>query len=147
MRDAESAVVTLGKLRSLGVHLAVDDFGTGYSSLTYLKRFPVEALKVDRTFVDGLGRGVGRHRDLHRGREPRPRARARARSPRASRPPAQVAELRQLGCELAQGYLFGRPEPSETFGERPDAKQWGPRVKRELDPRRTFRSGCGDPRA
>lgn len=123
MRDAESAVRALTALRSLGVHLAVDDFGTGYSSMTYLKRFPVEALKVDRTFVDGLGR------------EPEDSAictavvrlahslglRAVAEGVET---PEQLAELRTLGCELAQGYLFGHAAPPETFGDRPDEQQW-----------------------
>ncbi len=123
MRDAESAVRTLTALRSLGVHLAVDDFGTGYSSMSYLKRFPVQALKVDRTFVDGIGR------------EPEDTAictavvsLAHALGLRAVaegvETPEQLAELRTLGCELAQGFLFGKPAPAESWGERPDERQW-----------------------
>ena len=119
MRDAESAVTTLRALLALGVHLAMDDFGTGYSSMSYLKRFPVEALKVDRSFVDGLGR------------EPEDTAictavvtLAHALGLRAVaegvETPEQLAELRTLGCEMAQGYLFGRPAPAETYGARPD---------------------------
>ena len=57
MHDTESATSALRALRGLGVHLAVDDFGTGYSSLSHLKRFPIEALKIDQTFVAGLVRG------------------------------------------------------------------------------------------
>ena len=55
LADVKASTVALRNLRSLGLHLAVDDFGTGYSSLTYLKRFPVEAIKIDRGFVAGLG--------------------------------------------------------------------------------------------
>ncbi|HSO95229.1 MAG TPA: EAL domain-containing protein [Acidimicrobiia bacterium] len=123
MRDAESAVTRLRALRALGVHLSVDDFGTGYSSMSYLKRFPVEALKVDRSFVDGLGR------------EPEDSAictavisLAHALGLRAVaegvETPEQLAELRTLGCEMAQGYLFGKPAPAEVYGERPDERGW-----------------------
>jgi diguanylate cyclase (GGDEF)-like protein/PAS domain S-box-containing protein len=123
MRDAESAVTTLRALRGLGVHLSVDDFGTGYSSMSYLKRFPVEALKVDRSFVDGLGR------------EPEDTAictavisLAHALGLRAVaegvETPEQLAELRTLGCEMGQGYLFARPAPAERFGPRPDQQHW-----------------------
>jgi EAL domain-containing protein (putative c-di-GMP-specific phosphodiesterase class I) len=123
-RDAESAISALRALRAQGVHLAVDDFGTGYSSMSYLKRFPVEALKVDRSFVDGLGR------------EPEDTAIVTATVSLAHalgltavaegvETPFQLAELRTLGCEYAQGYLFGAPQPAERLGHRPAELETG----------------------
>jgi diguanylate cyclase (GGDEF)-like protein/PAS domain S-box-containing protein len=125
MHDAESAISALRALRAQGVHLAVDDFGTGYSSLAYLKRFPVEALKVDQTFVDGLGR------------EPEDSAIVSAVVSLAHalglvavaeglETPVQLGELRTLGCDQAQGFLFGRPQPAHVIGKRPadDLRSW-----------------------
>jgi diguanylate cyclase (GGDEF)-like protein/PAS domain S-box-containing protein len=111
MSDVKAATVALRNLRSLGLHLSVDDFGTGYSSLTYLKRFPVEAIKVDRQFVKGLGIdaedstiveaviNLGKSLGLMVVAE-------------GVETPLQLSRLRETGCDRAQGYLFGRPRPA-----------------------------------
>jgi diguanylate cyclase (GGDEF)-like protein/PAS domain S-box-containing protein len=112
MSDTKAATIALRDLRSLGLHLAVDDFGTGYSSLTYLKRFPVEAIKVDRSFVSGLGIdaedstiveavvNLGHSLGLTVVAE-------------GVETPLQLSRLRDAGCDAGQGYLFGRPRPAE----------------------------------
>jgi diguanylate cyclase (GGDEF)-like protein/PAS domain S-box-containing protein len=125
MHDAESAISALRALRALGVHLAVDDFGTGYSSLTYLKRFPVEALKVDQAFVDGLGRDA-EDTAIVTACVSLAHALGLTAVAEGVETPVQLAELRTLGCELAQGYLFGAPQPASALGDRPadDVGTW-----------------------
>jgi diguanylate cyclase (GGDEF)-like protein/PAS domain S-box-containing protein len=111
LADVKASTVAMRKLRGLGLHLAVDDFGTGYSSLTYLKRFPVEAIKIDRSFVAGLGLdsedttiveavvNLGHSFGLDVIAE-------------GLETPLQLARLREIGCDRGQGYLFGRPRPA-----------------------------------
>jgi diguanylate cyclase (GGDEF)-like protein len=106
--DAEVAVERLWRLRELGVHLAVDDFGTGYSSLAYLRRLPVDTLKVAKPFVDGLRPGseesalVGAIVGLADALSLRLIAEGIER-------PDQALELGALGCRYGQGHLFARP--------------------------------------
>jgi len=113
MESAEATIETLGRLKALGVRLAIDDFGTGYSSLAYLKRFPVDVLKIDRSFVAGIGR------------DPRDTAivqgvitLARGLGLRVTGEGVETAEqaicLKQLGCDLAQGFFYAMPLGPDT---------------------------------
>jgi diguanylate cyclase (GGDEF)-like protein/PAS domain S-box-containing protein len=115
MRDANSALQVLRALKSVGVSLAIDDFGTGYSSLSYLQRFPLDVLKVDKSFVDELGEDQGTEivaavinlahaLGLH----------VVAEGVETER---QLGALQQLGCDFAQGYLFSRPVPASELTE------------------------------
>jgi diguanylate cyclase (GGDEF)-like protein len=113
MQDAEAAEHTLRSLKALGVQLAIDDFGTGYSSLSYLKRFPVDTLKIDRSFVDGLGHDA---QDTAIVRSVVALAQTLELSVTAEgvETPSQLAQLRLLGCNFCQGYLLGRPVAAEA---------------------------------
>ncbi len=112
MVDSERTVAVLGQLRDLGVRISIDDFGTGYSSLSYLHRFPLDILKIDRSFVAQLDRGeeglqivqtiMSLARNL--GIE------VVAEGTETSR---HVEHLRALGCDFGQGYFFSRPLESE----------------------------------
>jgi diguanylate cyclase (GGDEF)-like protein/PAS domain S-box-containing protein len=110
LEDLDRHIGVLLTLRDLGVRLALDDFGTGYSSLTYLKRFPVDIVKIDRSFVAGLG---VTHCDTAIVRSVIELAHALSLTVVAEgiERPEQLEELRSLGCDLAQGYLFARPQP------------------------------------
>jgi CheY-like chemotaxis protein/EAL domain-containing protein (putative c-di-GMP-specific phosphodiesterase class I)/HPt (histidine-containing phosphotransfer) domain-containing protein len=112
--DFESVLVHLRRLSALGVELSIDDFGTGLSSLSRLKHFPLDELKIDKSFVDGLGRNpqdtaivasiiamahAMKLRVVAEGVESR----------------GQVKRLQALGCEEAQGYFFARPGPADAI--------------------------------
>ena len=117
LTDVAAATVALRDLRGLGVHLSVDDFGTGYSSLTYLKKFPVEAIKIDRSFVHGLGIEVDDSSIvdavIRLGHSLGLRVIAEG-----VETPLQLAQLRELGADSGQGYLFSRPVPASMLDAR-----------------------------
>ena len=113
MADTELAVSRLQDLKAVGVMLAMDDFGTGYSSLSYLSRFPIDILKMDRSFLrpdhddSGLAAAIvalGRSLNLDVVAE-------------GIELPEQIVSLRDLGCELGQGFLFAKPMPYEALSD------------------------------
>jgi EAL domain-containing protein (putative c-di-GMP-specific phosphodiesterase class I) len=112
MGDAEKAIQVLQTLKSLGVLLSVDDFGTGYSSLSYLKKFPVDVLKIDRSFVMGLGSGEDDDA-IVRATINLAHSLGLETVGEGIETSIQMQTLSALGCDKAQGYLFCRPEPAE----------------------------------
>lgn len=115
MRDTARTIATLHALKSLGVEVALDDFGTGYSSLSYLQQFPVDVLKIDKRFVDGVARGGG-EAALTRTIV----ALGQTLGLRTVAEGVETAEQREalagLGCAFGQGYLFARPLPADQAG-------------------------------
>jgi PAS domain S-box-containing protein len=114
MQNVDATLDTLSRLKDMGVRLAIDDFGTGYSSLSYLKRFPLDTLKIDRSFI----------KDLPRAAEDAAIAKAiigMAHSLKLSvvaegvETTEQLAFLQQHGCDVVQGFVFSRPVPADEF--------------------------------
>ena len=114
MEDVHQAEEVLRNLKRIGVQIAVDDFGTGFSSLAYLKRFPVDALKIDRTFVDGLA-GLDHDDAFVRSIISLAHALRLDVVAEGVENEAQADALLQLGCHRAQGFLFGRPMTGEQL--------------------------------
>jgi EAL domain-containing protein (putative c-di-GMP-specific phosphodiesterase class I) len=115
VEESNAVLARLRALKALGVRLAIDDFGTGYSSLAYLERFPVDLLKIDKSFVDKIGAGLesplaramiglGRELGIHVVAE-------------GIETHSQWASLRDLGCEMGQGFYLSRPLPPALFVE------------------------------
>ncbi|HEX2057454.1 MAG TPA: EAL domain-containing protein [Actinomycetota bacterium] len=116
LNDSPQTMATIEGLKALGVMIAIDDFGTGYSSLSYLRSFPIDILKIDRSFIDGIDRGVedaaltraivqiGENLNLRIVAE-------------GIETPEQLAEVRRLGCHEGQGFYLGEPQEAEAFAE------------------------------
>ena len=107
--DIDSALRTLSELKALGIQLAIDDFGTGYSSLQYLRQVPADIIKIPKPFVDGVHVTDSEdyrvaHAIVHLGEAFGLRTLAEGIEDRE-----QFERMRELGCELAQGYYFSRP--------------------------------------
>jgi EAL domain-containing protein (putative c-di-GMP-specific phosphodiesterase class I) len=114
MQETESTIAKLHQLKKIGIRLAIDDFGTGYSSLSYLQRFPIDILKIDKSFVDKIGHG----------KEGKAVARAiimmgdslnlKTIAEGIERP-EQIRALQNLGCEAGQGFHLARPLTADAM--------------------------------
>ena len=114
MVDPDESVVALHGLKRLGVQIAVDDFGTGYSSFAYLRRLPVDALKIDKSFVDDLATDA-RDLALVGGMVQLAHTLGLRVVAEGVETQAQLLELTDLGCDQAQGYLLARPMPADDL--------------------------------
>jgi diguanylate cyclase (GGDEF)-like protein/PAS domain S-box-containing protein len=125
LMQESSAADALAALRGLGVHISIDDFGTGYSSLAYLKQFPVTALKIDRTFIEGLGTDV-EDTSIVEAIVTLAHALGLIAVAEGLETATQLATLRAIGCDYAQGFLLGRPAPADRIGDSPadDLTTW-----------------------
>jgi diguanylate cyclase (GGDEF)-like protein/PAS domain S-box-containing protein len=113
---SEDNVRTLDALKTMGIRLELDNFGTGYSSLSHLKRFPVDGVKIDKSFVEGLGENTT-DEALVRTIIDLCHTLGLEVLAEGIETPEQAALLRDMGCDLGQGYYFARPLPSEEFAE------------------------------
>ena len=116
LNDSPSTLATIQGLKDLGIEIAIDDFGTGYSSLSYLRTFPIDILKIDRSFIDGIDRGVedaalaraivqiGENLNLRIVAE-------------GIETPRQLVEVRRLGCHEGQGFFLGMPLDAPALQE------------------------------
>src|SRR6266508_3850727 len=112
MQDVPATLAKLHELKDLGIRLAIDDFGTGYSSLGYLTRFPVDTLKIDRSFVKGLSHEGG-DSAIVRAVVTVAKSLNMDVTAEGIETDQQRLELKALGCDLGQGFLFGRPSAPE----------------------------------
>lgn len=117
MEDAEQTIATLRELKSLGIQLAIDDFGTGYSALSYLKRFPVDTLKLDRSFVEGLGRDE-QNTAIVKAILAFAKALNLTVTAEGIETDEQLEHLLALDCDCGQGYYFAHPAPADVLSLR-----------------------------
>ena len=116
MQDVEATIKTLMQLKELGVQLAIDDFGTGYSSLAYLKRLPLDILKIDRAFIKGIGQD-SEDTAIVRAIIAMAKSLNLSITGEGVETADQAALLREWACDKAQGYYFARPMSQADFAE------------------------------
>jgi EAL domain-containing protein (putative c-di-GMP-specific phosphodiesterase class I) len=117
MQDVEQTSLKLHALKRLGARLALDDFGTGSSSLGHLRRFPIDVLKIDKSFVDGVGDPGSEATALVRAILDLARTLRLSTVAEGIEEPGQHEQLAAAGCDWAQGYLFAKPMPPEQLEE------------------------------
>jgi predicted signal transduction protein with EAL and GGDEF domain len=125
LSDIDVVIARLQELKDLGVSIAIDDFGTGYSSLAYLRRLPIDILKIDKSFVDAAAAGdpggdaiLRAILDLSAGLHLRTIAEGVEEA-------SQALHVKELGCQSAQGFLYSRPMPPDELRARFAANSWG----------------------
>jgi EAL domain-containing protein (putative c-di-GMP-specific phosphodiesterase class I) len=128
MRDARVTVSRLRQLKEVGVNLAIDDFGTGYSSLAYLRQFPVDILKIDRSFVSDMDQSPDAQALIHTLVE-LGRTLGLVTLAEGIELGTQLEGLRAERCDAGQGYLFSRPVPADEIDALLDAADDGERVR------------------
>jgi EAL domain-containing protein (putative c-di-GMP-specific phosphodiesterase class I) len=126
MLDIEEIGAKLEELRKLNVRIAIDDFGMGYSSLSYLRRFPIDIMKIDKSFVDGVTRGAEAEALFNAILRLADALEIEAVAEGVEHP-EQAERLQQLGCRTAQGFYFSRPVEPEAIAlllkERPGTRR------------------------
>jgi diguanylate cyclase (GGDEF)-like protein/PAS domain S-box-containing protein len=115
MEGIENAITTLNRIREMGVTLSIDDFGTGYSSLSYLATLPIDALKVDKSFIEKMS-SDGNGSEIVKAIFKLGQALSKQVFAEGIETRAQLALLRELGCQFGQGYLLSRPVNAERAG-------------------------------
>jgi EAL domain-containing protein (putative c-di-GMP-specific phosphodiesterase class I) len=116
MIDPIATAKMLQRIKSLGILLAIDDFGTGYSSLSYLHRFPLDTLKIDRSFISGLGQ-AGENMEIARTIMPMAKNLRLDVIAEGVETIEQVALLKKLHCKYAQGFYFSKPLAATQVAE------------------------------
>jgi EAL domain-containing protein (putative c-di-GMP-specific phosphodiesterase class I) len=116
MADPAAAAELLQRIKSLGIRLAIDDFGTGYSSLSYLHRFPLDTLKIDRSFISGPAEEGGERMEIARTIMPMAKNLRLDVVAEGVETVEQVTLLQRLQCKYAQGYYFSKPLAAEEIG-------------------------------
>lgn len=111
MDDPDTVMRELTRLHELGVKLSIDDFGTGYSSLDYLRRLPINQVKMDKTFIDGIGQ-QGNDKEIVKGIIAMAHSIGLQVVAEGIETPEQAESLKAFGCDLGQGYLFSEPRDS-----------------------------------